>query len=842
MSPETLLLAALYVGTRTDKSIEPAQYAWGLQGNKVTLPLHAKRVSFNQVRVEYYQLTGIVLLAHASTTAAFVKHLPPAQTTLKALRTTAVVLGPATSEINRYYFADFTFLTQIALPDTIQHIRDGAFVNCSSLQYIHLPQNITELCRATFEHCTSLQTLTLPDTVWAIRENAMLGCSALRAVLLPHNLKHIGTSAFAQCTALTSMCIPDAVTCISPRTFYLCTALLHVTMPVRLLKIMNLAFYCCRTLVTVRLPETLTFIGSSVFKGCVALQNVCLPSRLRELGEYAFQDCTALDYIDLSHTQLSVVSAGLFRGCTTLRTVHLSPDTIHIGNAAFADCNVLVAVPLSNHLLSIGTQAFQNTGITTLFVPQSVRTVGKMAYKNCIYLRTATLSTNIEYVAQGTFEGCTLLARVHFNRGNSDNGPHSLGQCAFGNCSKLTAINIPSHVSQLGANAFHNCVMLQSIQLPDQLYDIQEGCFSGCLRLQRLDIPPAVVCVGAYCFLNCTTLQCVTMSSNLSHISQSLFENCTSLKTLTLPTTVKVISNRAFAQCSSLETVHLGPYVYWIGLEAFANCALRAFTLPKNVTTLRDSCFKGCAQLLNADLHCALTDIGCAVFWGCRRLRHLYIPSSVRCIDAQAFAHCSQLDQLSLAATTQFKTDDAFDHCDLLQCFTLHVPRHPNSQGHAICTMLSQRPIVVLIINYEGLNTHVNIKLKACAAYFKRLKRVWTNGLPHEAIGGLWHPYTTFKSVPRAMKVAPVAQAYAGVMLWKYWQAPSKFTSTFFKKSMECPRFVHRSRTTTVWNTVLSLQRSATTHNTPTLPEELQLYIFTFLSHVVAPTFSNVAE
>ena len=123
---------------------------------------------------------------------------------------------------------------KLVIPDTIEgkpvtRIGDFAFVNCTSLTSITIPDGVTSIGFAAFRGCSSLTSITIPDSVTSIGDYAFMRCSSLTSITIGAGVISIGDFAFYECSKLTSITIPDGVTSIGLRAFNGCTSLTSIT-------------------------------------------------------------------------------------------------------------------------------------------------------------------------------------------------------------------------------------------------------------------------------------------------------------------------------------------------------------------------------------------------------------------------------------------------------------------------------------------------------------------------------------------------------------------------------------------------------------------------------------
>ncbi len=126
--------------------------------------------------------------------------------------------------------------------------------------------SVTSIGRCAFVQCTHLTSITIPNSVTSIGARAFADCRSLTSVDIPNSVTSIGDSAFQYCDSLTSVTIPNSVTSIGKRTFYDCSSLTSVT-----------------------IPNSVTSIGDRAFEDCSGLTSVtCLATNPPAIGQYAF--------------------------------------------------------------------------------------------------------------------------------------------------------------------------------------------------------------------------------------------------------------------------------------------------------------------------------------------------------------------------------------------------------------------------------------------------------------------------------------------------------------------------------------------------------------------------
>lgn len=146
-------------------------------------------------------------------------------------------------------------------------IGNGAFVSCTGLTNITIPDSVTTIGGAAFQSCTGLTNITLPNNITSIDSTIFYGCTGLTSIIIPDSVTTIGNSAFVDCSSLTSIIIPNSVTTIDGYAFSDCTGLTSVTIGNSVTNIGNSAFLRCTGLTSVTsLATTAPTISNNTFQ------------------------------------------------------------------------------------------------------------------------------------------------------------------------------------------------------------------------------------------------------------------------------------------------------------------------------------------------------------------------------------------------------------------------------------------------------------------------------------------------------------------------------------------------------------------------------------------------
>ena len=142
----------------------------------------------------------------------------------------------------------------------------SAFVGCSQLTSIDIPNSVTSIGYSAFAGCYHLTSINIPNSVTSIEGSAFEDCTSLAFINIPNSVTSIGSCAFAWCSSLTTITIPNSVTVIGESTFWYCSSLTSVSIPNSVIYIRQNAFYGCNKLREVVIGDK-AFEASEVTNG-----------------------------------------------------------------------------------------------------------------------------------------------------------------------------------------------------------------------------------------------------------------------------------------------------------------------------------------------------------------------------------------------------------------------------------------------------------------------------------------------------------------------------------------------------------------------------------------------
>ncbi len=271
-------------------------------------------------------------------------------------------------------------LTSVTIPDSVTSI-GAAFGYCHRLESIKVASNNKKYhssgnCIIETENkkmVAGCKNSLIPDdgSVTSIGDNAFIGCSGLTSVTIPDSVTSIGSNAFTYCSGLTSVTIPDSVTSIGEWAFS-DSGLTSITIPGSVTSIMKHAFTNCSGLTSVTIGGGVTSIGDGAFRDCGGLTSITIPDSVTSIGDLSFYDCSNLTSVTIGNSVTSIGSSAFgsasFNGYSNLEIVYWNAAACEsVGSAMFGNCTKLTTVVIGDNVTTIPGSAFSGcSGLTSI--------------------------------------------------------------------------------------------------------------------------------------------------------------------------------------------------------------------------------------------------------------------------------------------------------------------------------------------------------------------------------------------------------------------------------------------------------------------------------------------
>lgn len=233
------------------------------------------------------------------------------------------------------------------------------------------------------------------------------------------------------------------------------------------------------------------------------------------------------------------------------------------------------------------------------------------------------------------------------------NSVKKIGFSAFAACVALEEVNIPDSVTSIDGSAFRRCEKLRKINIPSSVTELGGFVFVSCYNLTDISIDADITCIGSWLFAGCSSLSSIDIPSSVTSIEECAFYNCSSLKNITISSGVTSIGHDAFAS-SGLTSIDIPSSVTKIGTSVFSGCSnLRSVKLSDSITIVDTGSFKDCTGLTDFTFPASIKIISAEAFWGCTNLKSITIPADIEYIGNSAFLDCDSLTDVYFGGTQE---------------------------------------------------------------------------------------------------------------------------------------------------------------------------------------------
>lgn len=587
----------------------------------------------------------------------------------------------------------------------------------SQVTYSGDTYTVTTIGQSSFSSCT-VTAVSIPETVTAINDYAFNNCTSLVDVNIPSGLTFLGAYAFRG-VKLTSVTIPNTLTEIGYCAFYQCTTIESLTIPEGVQTIGSYSFYEVTGMNNkdLVLPSTITSIGNYAFSGIYLNSVTCLAMTPPNLATWSFAStiktyCKLYVPVDAYDDYVNHAEWGQFTNMpVTINGItynHLSPNEVAVVFGPYTgDITIPETVTIGNTtytVSAIGDGAFLNNVVTSVHLPNTIRTIEQYAFANCTHLTYINLPEGLTSIGYYGLNGCSGLTALTL-----PSTLQTLGEKALYNLTSLLYIKcLPTTppTTVFGDNCFSDANLSLPFYVPDESigdYTHAQNIFGvfhhlplSTFALNGLKIgnfyynmvgaeatliptlgsaystcaiPNSVVVDGETytvtaiadeAFMN-STVNNYSLPANLKTIGARAFKKCY-MPQLTLPATVTSIGQDAFADCYYLNTISVEAgnthYDSRDGssalIETATNKLLRASkattTIPASVTAIAGSAFSYMNGLTSVTIPDGVATIGDSCFYECRNLRTITLPSTLTSLGAAALKTCISVNSITVTA------------------------------------------------------------------------------------------------------------------------------------------------------------------------------------------------
>lgn len=459
---------------------------------------------------------------------------------------------------------------------------------------------------------------------------------------------------------------------------------------------------------------TVGVVGATAFKNNTEITSIVLPKGCTDIKAASFQNCTALKSVTLP-SDLTTLNRMTFSGCSALESISIPGGVTALNNSQIAGCTSLKKIVLEESeteiAFTINAFGVQSTlgevpvEEVEIYRPVSAETPANAPLRGEATLTKVTLGGKLTSLSASYFENCTALTAVEIPSTVTE-----LGTSVFANTG-LTTINVPGSIAAINVTAFANCPALEtvtlnegttaiytnafkgsavkSITLPATLTSIGSGAFNGCNLQGDIVLPAAVESIADNAFVGNAGITSVSFPAALASLGEGVFNNCSGITNFTIDaanTTYKVKDNNAL---TTIDGTKVLAYPVANASTSVVDAEVTtlgayAFNGAKNLTEITlDNCQNfGDYSLANSGILSAKLrgTVGRYVLQGCTSLKEaeLTIDPIKKEIPHGVVSGCTSLEKFTTSDNILVLKQEAFANCSSLKEINL---------GNLLCIM-----------------------------------------------------------------------------------------------------------------------------------------------------------
>lgn len=360
-----------------------------------------------------------------------------------------------------------------------------AFMHCTNLTNVNIPNKLKVISTYTFYTCTSLSQVIIPDSVISLGQDAF-GYTNISSINISKNVTSIGNYVFEKCNNLEEIIIDKENENFKYEEGILYDVEKGKVKFIANSKLNNETFefpYGIKRaglggttsndkIETIKIPETVTSINFSDFNSLINLKDIEIAS-----GNATYMKENGGIYNKDENNKI------LYYYFKDIKDVVLEEGIKKIDSYAFAKCRKLESITF----------------------PHSLETINNLVFYNCGKLKNIKIEENLSSITGTSFYGISPDANIEISTVNNyyvfENGmlltkdKKELIRVVLDN----EEVVIPYGIEKIADYAFHAKTKLKNVIIPDTVKQIGSS-FQLCDVLEKIEIPSSIESIGLDCF------------------------------------------------------------------------------------------------------------------------------------------------------------------------------------------------------------------------------------------------------------------------------------------------------------------------------------------------------
>ena len=355
---------------------------------------------------------------------------------------------------------------------------------------------VTAIGTSAFSELQNLKTVTINEGITEILERAFQS-SAITQVALPTSLKSIGNEAFESCDTLQSVVIPEGVETIGDYAFGYNYELRSLTLPSTLKSLGSNVFNwnCALSAIISNITEPFainkfTFNGGYYMKdekeypikGTNAMLFVPAGTKEKyqnlagwntiEMIEEGTPQQAKVDDLTYQYSDDSKVAMVIRDNYSTLENITV-PASITVGGTEYP------VKAIGGYAFGVDWDQKKSSVLKSVMLPEGITSLGIWSFARA-KIENLNLPSTLNYIYGEAFNNSDLTSVV------IPENVERVSNFAFLSSKNLKSVVISEGVQQLGYGAFTSCTNLESLELPSTLKLMDNNLVDGCYNLAKV--------------------------------------------------------------------------------------------------------------------------------------------------------------------------------------------------------------------------------------------------------------------------------------------------------------------------------------------------------------------